>query len=231
MKLLIIDDNERLTKRTKERLQKFYIVEQAHSGEIGLQMLSASRFDLVILDLGLPGVTGEDVCAHIKQFWPETAVLIVTGKESTASKVHLLNSGADDYITKPFDSLELHARIKALLRRKQTSTYRKMIVVESLVLDPNTRAVTRDGVPIALRRKEYDILEYLCLNPDRVLTRDMIIHHAWSYSSSEKGLGSVDVHIKQIRDKIDRPFTTKLIKTIYGLGYMLETPRAQKEDI
>lgn len=222
MKLLIIDDNERLTTRTKERLRKFYIVEQANSGEAGLQMLSGSQFDLVILDLGLPGMTGEDVCLHIKKFWPETAILIVTGKDSTSSKVTLLGMGADDYITKPFDSLELHARIKALLRRKQTSTYQKLIVVGPLILDPNTRAVSRDGTPLTLRRKEYNILEYLCLNPNRVLTRDMIIHQAWSYASSDKGLGSVDVHIKQLRDKVDRPFPEKIIKTVYGLGYMLE---------
>lgn len=223
MKILIIDDNERLALRTKERLQKWYVVEIAHTGEDGLQALASSSFDLILLDLGLPGLTGNEVCIQIKKFWPETAVLVVSGEDSTASKVNLLTTGADDYITKPFEIQELHARIRALLRRKHSSVYREKIVIGSLEIDPNTRTVTRNGLPIELRRKEFNILEYLCLNPGRVLTREMIVHQAWP-ASSGSWTGSVDVHIKQIRDKVDKPFDDPLIKTVYGLGYMVEIP-------
>ena len=221
MKILIIDDNYRLSDRTKEKLQKRYIVEQSFSGEEGLVLLSETPCDLVLLDLGLPGMPGLDVCTQIKKFWPETAILVITGEDSMLSKVTLLQAGADDYITKPYDSPELHARIQALLRRKQNSTYRPKICIDTLEINLDARTVTREGKDIILRRKEFDILEYLCLNQGRVLTREMIVHQAWP-SSSDGGTGSVDVHVKQIRDRIDRPFSKKLIKTVYGLGYMIQ---------
>ncbi|UTX51609.1 response regulator transcription factor [Candidatus Saccharibacteria bacterium TM7i] len=222
MKILVIDDNERLAKRTKDKLQKWYIVELAYSGEAGLQALTDAPFDLILLDLGLPGMTGEETCRQIKTFWPEIAILVTTGEDSTASKVNLLEIGADDYITKPYETAELHARIRALLRRKQAAGYREKIVIDSLELDPNTRTVTREGTPITLRRKEFNILEYLCMNPGRILTREMIVLQAWP-ANANNWTGSVDVHIKQIRDKIDKPFQKKLLKTAYGLGYMIES--------
>ncbi len=225
MKLLIIDDNSRLAQRTKERLQKWYVIEIASSGEDGLSLLSQSEYDLILLDLGLPGLAGHEVCRQIKILWPEIAVLVVTGEDSIQSKVDLLTIGADDYITKPFDSQELLARIRALIRRKSTATYRPTITVDSLELDPNTRTATRDGQAIYLRRKEYNILEYLCMNPGRVLTREMIVNQAWP-ASAGNWTGSVDVHIKQIRDKVDKPFNNHLIKTVYGLGYMVDMPVA-----
>lgn len=224
MKILIIDDNERLSKRIKERLQKWYIVDIAHTGEAGLQALSQSDFDLVLLDLGLPGMTGDQVCMQVKSYWPDTAVIIITGEDSIASKVNLLSIGADDYITKPYEFKELHARIQAILRRTKTTSYQEKIVVGELILDPNDRTVMRSGVHIALRRKEFNILEYLCLNPGRILTREMIVHQAWPVESSSNWTGSVDVHIKQIRDKVDKPFDTPMIKTVYGLGYLVEAP-------
>ena len=223
MKILIIDDNQRLASRAKDRLQKWYTVELALSGEEGLEKLTGSPFDLVLLDLGLPGIKGDVVCRHIKDFWPETAILVVTGEGSLVSKVTLLDIGADDYITKPYETAELHARIRTLLRRRQNSTYREKLTVGTLVVDPESHVVTREGKIIDLRRKEYNILEYLCLNPGRILTRDMIVHQAWP-PHAEQSTNSIDVHMKQIRDKVDKPFKTKLIKTVYGLGYMIEAP-------
>lgn len=223
MKILIIDDNRRLAQQTEERLKKHYSVECAYSGEEGLQLLTTYEFDLVLLDLGLPGIHGLDVCTHIKRLWPEVDIIVISGEDRTDSKVTLLNSGATDYITKPFDPRELRSRITAALRRKGEAPYRNIIVVDSLHINPNTRTVTREGQPISLRRLEYNILEYLCLNPGRVLTRDLIVHHAWPLHA-DKWTGSVSVHIKQIRDKVDKPFSTHLIKTVYGLGYMLHLP-------
>lgn len=169
-------------------------------------------------------MTGDQVCMQIKSYWPDTAVIIITGEDSTASKVNLLSIGADDYITKPYEFKELHARIQAILRRTKTTSYQEKVVVGELILDPNDRTVMRGGTHIALRRKELNILEYLCLNPGRILTREMIVHQAWPVESSANWTGSVDVHIKQIRDKVDKPFDTPMIKTVYGLGYMVEAP-------
>lgn len=225
MKILIIDDNIRLAQRTKERLRRWYVIETAHSGEDGLQALRHSKFDLVILDLGLPGIHGSSVCAHIKQSWPETAILVVTGEDSLISKVSLLDTGADDYITKPFELSEIQARIRAIFRRKQSAPYRNTIKIDDLEIDPNTHTVIRGGKTINLRRKEYNILEYLCMNPGRILTKEMIVNQAWP-TSSEKWTNSIGVHIKQIRDKIDRDSPNKLIKTVYGLGYMVVIPHA-----
>lgn len=223
MKILIIDDNQRLAQQTKERLGKFYSVEVAYSGEEGLELLSSHTFDLVLLDLGLPGVHGLDVCTHIKKLWPEVDIIVVSGEDRTASKVALLESGASDYVTKPFDITELRSRVAAALRRKGEAPYRNLIVVDNLHINPNTRTVTREGHSIPLRRLEYNILEYLCLNLGRVLTRELIVHHAWPLNA-DKWTGSVSVHIKQIRDKVDKPFSTQLIKTVYGLGYMISPP-------
>lgn len=223
MKILIIDDNKQLAQRTKEKLKRHYTIELAYSGEEGLRLLSEYTFDLVLLDLGLPDIHGLEVCAHIKRLWPEVDILVVSAESRTASKVNLLDTGATDYITKPFDTAELVSRIKAALRRKSEAPYRNLIVVGSLKINPNTRSVTREGQAITLRRLEYNILEYLCLNPGRVLTRDLIVNHAWPLHA-DKWTGSVSVHIKQIRDKIDKPFSAQLIKTVYGLGYMIESP-------
>ena len=228
MKVLIIDDNERLAARTKDRLKKWYLIDLAFSGEDGLHALATASYDIVLLDLGLPGMSGAEVCNNIKKIWPEVAVLIVSGEDSLLSKVALLDSGADDYITKPFETPELHARIRALLRRKQNGAYREVITIDTLRINPNDRTVSREDQQIKLRRKEYDILEYLCANPGRVLTREMIVNQAWP-ASHNSWTGSIGVHIKQIRDKVDKPFKTKLIKTVYGLGYTIEVPKLTKE--
>ena len=229
MKLLIIEDNEYVAMAAKKRLGKWYTVDTAFSGEEGLDLLSKYPYDLVLLDLGLPGITGQHVCTQIRRFWPETAILIITGEGATPSKLALFNEGADDYLQKPYDAAELLARVRALLRRRQNSTYQTKITVGPLVIDPESRTVTRDGLPIELRRKEYNILECLCLNPGRIMTREMIVHKAWPAASND-WTGSVDVHIKQLRDKIDRPFEEKLLATVYGLGYMIQPPQTSTQE-
>lgn len=223
MKILIIEDNPRLAERIKNHLQKWYIVELAQSGAEGLQAISAHSFDLVLLDLGLPDMTGLEVCKHIRDISSDIPILVVTGVDTTISKVELLDTGADDYITKPFEPPELIARINALSRRRNRSDVQPLIIAGDLIINPSSRKVERDGKQITLRRKEFDILEYLAINKGRVMSRQMIINHAWS-STSSSWIGSVDVHIKQLRDKIDKPFSYPLIKTSYGVGYMIEVP-------
>lgn len=223
MKILVIEDNPRLASRIKQQLQKWYLVETALSGDEGLQHVATGTFDIVLLDLGLPDASGLEICKQIRLISNDLPVLIVTGIDTTESRIELLNSGADDYITKPFDIDELRSRINALARRRTRSISTETIVVGDLVINPAKRTVVRSGRQIELRRKEFDILEYLASNLGRVMSRQMIINHAW-VSTSASWIGSVDVHIKQLRDKVDKPFAYPLIKTSYGVGYMVEIP-------
>ena len=151
----------------------------------------------------------------------DTPILILTGAADVTSRVTLLNGGADDYVTKPFSVAELKARLGALLRRPPTTMGTSTFTVQGLVIDPHRRRVERDGQAIPLRRKEFDILEYLVRNRGRPVTRSMILDHAWD-GSKDTWNNTVDVHIKHLRDKIDRPFGTALIKTAYGIGYMID---------
>jgi len=184
---------------------------------------TAHPFDAVLLDLGLPDMNGLEVCRRLRKISPDMPILIITGVDDISSKVELLDAGADDYLTKPFDAQELRARINALIRRRPRLPSISAVTAGDLKLDPSKRTVARAGVPITLRRKEFDILEYLVINKGRVLTRDMIVSHAWT-STSSSWTGSVDVHIKHLRDKVDKPFDYPLIKTVYAVGYMLDVP-------
>lgn len=222
MKILVIEDNPRLSERIRQQLQKWYLVDLANSGDDALRKLASNTYDLTILDLGLPDMPGMEVCRQIRRTNNELPVLVLTGIDSTASRVELLDIGADDYVTKPFDVSELRARINALARRKSRSPAIPLLSIGDLTLNPSSREVTRGGAAIHLRRKEFEILEYLLQNAGRVMSREMIVNHAWPITSNTWS-GSVDVHIKQLRDKIDRPFSYPLIKTSYGVGYMIES--------
>lgn len=224
MKLLVIEDNPRLSVRIKELLQKWYIVELASSGDEGLTMLTSNSYSLVLLDLGLPDIPGLEVCKQIRTFNTNIPILVLTGIDNLTSRVELLDAGADDYLTKPFESQELRARINALGRRGDRGASVPVLEYGDLVIDPGSRRVTRAGVEITLRKKEFDILEYLVRNSGRVLSREMIINHAWSITS-KSWTGSVDVHIKQLRDKVDRPFAYPIIQTSYGVGYRVALPK------
>lgn len=228
MKILVIEDNPRLAERIKRQLQRWYIVELSHSGSDGLQQIAHNEFDLAVLDLGLPDMPGVEVCKQLRGLSSDIPILVVTGVDTSASRVELLNMGADDYITKPFDAPELLARINALSRRRARNPIQHTVTVGNLTLNPSDRSVTRAGRLILLRRKEFDILEYLARNKGRIMTRQMIINHAWP-AASAGWVGSVDVHIKQLRDKIDKPFSYPLIKTIYGVGYMVDAPDGRKD--
>ena len=229
MKVLVIEDNPRLASKIKQQLCKWYLVETAQSGDQGLRMASTIPFDIVLLDLGLPDTPGLEVCRQIRSLSNDLPIMIVTGVDTVESKVILLENGADDYIAKPFDISELHARIDTLARRRRRSESVSTIALGDLVISPSSRTVTRAGQPIKLRRKEFDILEYLTTNAGRIMSRENIINHAW-HSQNSSWVGSVDVHIKQLRDKVDRPFSYPLIKTSYGLGYMIEAPSSANID-
>jgi DNA-binding response OmpR family regulator len=223
MKLLIIEDNQRLADRIKERLDKFHLVDVANTGEEGLQRALSVDYAVILLDLGLPDITGDVVCERLRAAKIYIPILILTGNDDKASLVQMLESGADDYMTKPFNTEELIARVSALGRRRSQEYVNNTITFRDLVIDTNARTVTRSGVSVPLRRKEFDILEYLVSNQGRILTREMILNHAWD-SSKNNWNNTVDVHITHLRDKIDRPFDTPIIKTEYGLGYRVDIP-------
>ena len=221
MKLLLIEDNRTLADSMKKQIGKRFVVDVVRTGEEGLQRALAGGQDVIILDLSLPDKSGYDVCRSIRLAQVSTPIIILTGAADVTSRVTLLNAGADDYLTKPFSVAELRARLGALLRRAPTTISSEVFRVRDLVLDPHRRRVERAGTVITLRRKEFDILEYLVRNRGRPVTRSMILDHAWD-GTKDTWNNTVDVHIKHLRDKIDRPFGSPLIKTAYGIGYMID---------
>jgi DNA-binding response OmpR family regulator len=221
MKILYIDDNRMLIDSVRTLLKSAYVVDHASTGHEGIQSAKAVRYDLILLDLGLPDMDGFEVCCELRAANITTPILILTVQKDPETSVKLLNCGADDYITKPFNSEALKARIQAVLRRNQEMSEEKIITVCDLTINTTRREVRRSGIAIPLRRKEFDILEYLAINHGRVLTRTMILDHVWE-AGTEGWNNTVDVHIKYLRDKIDRPFKKQLIKTAYGVGYMID---------
>ncbi len=222
MKLLLIDDNTSLTKSIAGFLESTWDVTAAYSGEDGIKLARSGNYDVIVLDLNLPDVSGNSVCRSLRRFGVTAPILVLSGITELNSKISLLQSGADDYVTKPFDISELQARLLALLRRGRLDDPKApyLLKADNLVLDPLKRRVERSGRTITLRRKEFDILEYLLRNQGRVVTRGMIMDNVWD-ADSDSWNNTVDVHIKSLRDKVDRPFKRQLITTAYGLGYTI----------
>lgn len=223
MKLLIVEDNPRLSDRIKRKLHKTYLLDIVETGHEALVQVTDTEYGVILLDLGLPDMTGTEVCKKIREMGVHTPILILTGVDDTPTRVELLHLGADDYVTKPFDSSELKARIVALSRRRSRQPVPSILTFHDIVIDPAQRTVTKANQNISLRRKEFDILEYLVTNAGRVLTRKMILNHVWT-ADSTSWQGTIDVHIKHLRDKIDKPFGSAIIRTIYGVGYKIDLP-------
>lgn len=222
MRLLLVEDNLALTRRLERYLSKQFDVQVAHTGSEGQQMAQTDAFDIVVLDLSLPDIYGQEVCAVLRQNSITTPILILSAEGSVASKVRLLEEGADDYLPKPFEAPELMARIKALIRRRQAGPIVSVLKAGDLVIDPRKRTVERAGIPIELRRKEFEILEYLMRNRGIVITQAMLLDRIWN-PDKEVWSNTLRVHMKHLRDKIDRPFATPLIRTARGIGYVLDS--------
>lgn len=222
MRLLIIEDNVALAWRLQAFLEKQFEIQMARTGAEGQRLAESGRYDIILLDLGLPDINGGDVCTALRASGVVTPILILTAEDTIQSKVHLLEIGADDYLTKPFEVAELKARINALLRRRQMSTPGQVLQVSDLVINPEQRTVERAGTAIVLRRKEFDLLEYLARNHGKVVTQAMILNYVWGEADKDEWSNTVRVHIKYLRDKVDRPFPTPLIKTSRGVGYTLD---------
>lgn len=220
MRVLLVEDEKKVASFIKKGLEEHgYAVDLASDGKIGLAMALDQVHDLVILDINLPEIDGLSVLRQIREQQMATPVLLLTIRATIEDKVIGLDTGADDYLSKPFSFEELLARVRALLRRGSDSKT-PVLKVADLSLDPATRQVFRGGNRIELTSKEFAILEYFMRNAGRVLTRSMIINHAWDYDY-EAETNMVDVYINYLRKKMDAAYHPKLLHTIRGTGYVM----------
>lgn len=220
MRLLLIEDERKVADFVARGLRaERFAVDLAPDGAEGFSLAQSYAYDLVILDLMLPGLSGIEVLTRLRKQNAEVPVLILTARDATAEKVTLFEAGADDYLTKPFAFAELLVRVKALLRRGPVNRA-SVLRVGDLEVDRLSQQVRRAGKRIELTSKEYALLEYLAVNAGRVLSRTMIIEHVWD--ESFEGLTNiVDVYVRHLREKVDEPFDSKLIRTIRGVGYSI----------
>lgn len=220
MKLLLIEDEKDLTRTLKKGLKEAgYNVDVAYDGESGVFMAVSGEYDCVILDFKLPKKDGLEVCREIRRNKISTPILMLTVVDAVDMKVKCLDAGADDYLTKPFSFSELLARIRALTRRAKTTP--SSIQIADLVINPISRTVMRGGKKIYLSPKEYDLLYYLAINQNKVLTRMEIAENVWGINF-DTGTNYIDVYINYLRNKIDKGFDKKLIHTVRGVGYVLK---------
>jgi len=220
MRILLVEDEKKLADMVARGLKaERYAVDVALDGQSGWEFASAYEYDLIILDLMLPGLSGTEILRRVRRKNESVPILILTARDATAEKVQNFEAGADDYLTKPFAFAELLVRVKALLRRGPVNRS-SMLRVGDLEVDRLSQQVRRAGKRIELTAKEYSLLEYFATNPGRVFSRTMIIEHVWDQSF--EGLTNiVDVYVRHLRGKVDDPFPTKLIRTVRGMGYCL----------
>ena len=221
MRVLVIEDETKVGCFIKRALEEeSYAVDLSEDGAKGLEMALATDYDLLVVDVMLPSMSGLDVLKNLRRERIQTPVLILSAQSQIDQRVKGLDAGADDYLTKPFAIDELLARVRALLRRGATESP-GILQVDDLVLNPATRDVTRGGQRIELTLKEYALLEYLMRHTGRVLTRPMISEHVWN-QDFDTFTNVIDVYVNYLRNKIDRGRNKKLIHTIRGSGYMLK---------
>jgi DNA-binding response OmpR family regulator len=222
MKILIVEDEHKIANLLKQGLeQERFAVDVAYDGTSGFDLASSEPYDTIILDRLLPGMDGLTICKKLREQGNHTPILMLTAKGQTMDKVEGLNSGADDYLTKPFAFEELLARIKALVRRPK-HTLSNVLQVEDLTLNTDTYEIKRGDAQIVLSSKEFALLEYLMRHQNRTLTKEQIINHVWSYEANILP-NTVEVFIGYLRNKVDRPFKNKksLINTVRGFGYKI----------
>jgi DNA-binding response OmpR family regulator len=201
-------------------IEEGYAVDSTQNGLDGQHLAELNPYDLIVLDWMLPGISGQELCRALRRRAIAIPVLMLTARTAVADRVAGLDSGADDYLTKPFAFDELLARLRALLRRQSPTTRTNLLKVGDLTLDVATRLVQRAGQTIELTTKEFSLLEYFMRHPGQVLSKQAIEEHAWNNEfSSDSNL--IEVYIRRLRRKLDEPFETKLFETIKGAGYRL----------
>lgn len=227
MRVLVVEGEHRIANTIKKGLeQERYAVDIAFRGDEGYDMATTEEYDIILLDLLLPGMDGVTVCRSLRKKNIHTPVLMLTAKSQTDDKVSGLDAGADDYLTKPFSFEELLARIRALSRRSKT-TLTEQLEVDDLKLNTVTFAVKRGDTAISLSSKEFAFLEYLMRNANSILTKEQIITHVWNYDADILP-NTVEVYIRNLRNKLDKPFTDRpsLVQTVRGFGYKIGLPQS-----
>ncbi len=221
--ILIIEDEEKIARFVELELQfEGYRVEKAFEGRCGLELAGTGRFDLILLDVMLPGLNGIEVLRRIRRFSP-VPVILLTARDAVVDKVAGLDTGADDYMTKPFAIEELLARVRAALRKKggPEEETAPPLAAGALQLDPLKREARVGGSPVELTKREFDLLQFLLQNKNIVLDRETILERIWGYSFTGD-TNAVDVYIRYLRVKIEEPFGLKLIHTVRGVGYVIK---------
>ena len=225
MRILLVEDEHRLSSVVRRGLEEeSYAVDVAYDGREGLAMAESDEYDLLVLDVMLPGLNGLEITRRLRRRRVSTPILMLTARDAVDDRVAGLDSGADDYLVKPFAFRELLARVRALLRRGDL-TKDPVIRVADLELDTVTHNARRSGVEIELTSREFALLEFLMRNPDHVLSRTQIAEHVWNYDFTALS-NVVDVYIRNLRRKMDDAYEPKLIQTVWGSGYRLRAPRA-----
>lgn len=221
MRILLAEDDKKVADMILRGLKaERFAVDVFHDGQSAWESADAYSYDLVILDLMLPNLTGTEVLEKIRRKNQQVPILVLTARDAMADKVKNFEAGADDYLTKPFAFAELLVRIKALLRRGPVNRS-SVLRVADLEIDRLSQNVKRAGKKIELTAKEYSLLEYLATQPGRVFSRTMIVEHVWDQSF--QGLTNiVDVYVRHLREKIDDAYTVKLLRTVRGVGYSLD---------
>lgn len=223
MRILVVEDEHRIAAAIKKGFeQEHYVVDVVHTGTEGYDLAASVEYDLILLDLLLPGMDGITICKNLRKENIHTPILMLTASGQIQDKVMGLDSGADDYLTKPFSFEELLARIRALTRRPK-HTLSENLTVGPLTLNPKTYTVKRSNTTIELSGKEFSLLEYLMRSPGQIHTKDQIISHVWNYDADILP-NTVEVYIGNLRKKVDIPFADKkpLIHTVRGFGYKIE---------
>lgn len=218
MRLLLVEDEENLAHALKDVLTAAgHVTDVVYRGDDGWDLAQTVAYDLLILDWMLPGLSGIELCRNLRRSGKSIPVLMLTAKDLSLDKVQGLDAGADDYMIKPFDTAELLARVRALLRRP-TSFQDQVIEADGVRLDLQTMTAYREGKAIALNRKEFQLLEYFLTHPGQALTRDQIIERLWEIGEEPES-NVVAAQVRLLRQKIDQGFSKPLIHTVYGIGY------------
>jgi two-component system OmpR family response regulator len=220
MRVLIVEDEVKMASLIRRGLRgDGMAADVAIKGEDALWMAGSTEYDAIVLDVMLPGIDGFEVCRRLRQDGVWAPVLMLTARDSVEDRVDGLDTGADDYLTKPFSFSELSARLRALARRGPIERP-AVLQVGNLHLDPSSRQVWRDGTDISLSAKEYALLETFMRRPGQVLDRFQLLEHAWDYEYENRS-NVVDVYVRYLREKVDRPFGVESLETVRGAGYRL----------
>jgi DNA-binding response OmpR family regulator len=226
--VLVVEDEPRISSYVKRGLEEQgYAVDAVFTGPDAIYWAGSTPYDLILLDVLLPGLDGYSVCRELRRQGTRSAILMLTARDSVDDRVAGLDAGADDYLVKPFAQKELLARLRALTRRTGSGERQPILTLDDLVMDTNSRRVSRGGRTVELTSKEYAVLECLLREPERVLTRTEIAEHVWSYAVVNQS-NVVDVYVANLRRKIDDGHPRKLLQTVRGAGYRLAVPGADQ---